>query len=148
MSCDINVFSEDIDLPFYGITKKSTQLFAKKAADYLKIQDSSFSIILTGNTYIKTINRRFRKKNRPTDVISFAYGEGEEICLPDGKKHLGDIFISIEKALEQSSGSEIREELKRLVVHGILHLLGYDHERNETDAVIMLDKENELLSII
>ena len=92
------------------------------------------NLIFTDNAYIKRINLDYRMKNAATDVISF---EG-----PSG----GDIFISVEKAKAQADeyGATLPEELKRLLVHGTLHVLGYDHIKS-ADAVKMRAKEKKYL---
>ena len=74
------------------------------------------------NPYIRKLNTKYRKKNRPTDVIAFALPVEEKNSL------LGDIYISVEQANKQiQKGETLHLELKRLLIHGVLHILGYDH---------------------
>jgi probable rRNA maturation factor len=115
------------------------------------VQDGSeLSVTFVSNERIQEINREYRDKDRPTDVISFALeemGEGElEIVGEDIPRILGDIIISIPKAREQAEeyNHSFMRELGFLTVHGFLHLLGYDH-MNEDDEKQMFDRQRELL---
>jgi len=85
------------------------------------------NIILTGDREIRKLNKKYRKKDKPTDVLAFPMGEDGEI---------GDIAISRETTRRNAKrfGVTYNDELRRLVVHGVLHLLGYDHGRKMTDA--------------
>lgn len=112
---------------------------------------AELSVTFVENERIQEINREYRDKDRPTDVISFAMeemGEGEmEINYGgDAPRILGDIIISIQKAEEQAEeyGHSVKRELGFLALHGLLHLLGYDHE-NEVDEKVMFDKQKEIL---
>ncbi len=99
------------------------------------------SIYLCDNETIKELNKRYRNKDYPTDVLSFVY---------DDEDLLGEIIISLEKCEEQAVeyGVTNDTEFKRLLVHGILHLLGYDHELGKQEAEIMFGKEDEILKSI
>ncbi|WP_203361713.1 rRNA maturation RNase YbeY [Bacillus sp. REN10] len=112
---------------------------------------SEVSITLTDNEKIQEINRDYRGKDQPTDVISFALEEmGEEEVAITGAEDLprvlGDIIISIPRAKEQAEeyGHSVERELAFLVVHGLLHLLGYDHMTEEEEKV-MFTKQREIL---
>lgn len=113
--------------------------------------DSEVSITFVTNEAIHEINRTYRDKDQPTDVISFALeelGEGEiEILGDDMPRVLGDIIISIDRTKEQAEeyGHSFERELGFLAVHGFLHLLGYDHMTDE-DEKAMFGKQNEILS--
>lgn len=113
-------------------------------------QGSEISITFVTNESIQEINREYRQKDYPTDVISFAMeelGEGEvEVVGADMPRILGDIIISIPKAKEQAEeyGHSFMRELSFLAVHGFLHLLGYDHE-NEEDEKEMFSLQREIL---
>ena len=102
------------------------------------------SLLITTNAQIQEINREYRQKDAPTDVISFAYNETENFGTVN---MLGDIVISIERVKEQSSeyGHSDEREFYYVLCHGILHLLGYDHIEEE-DRVIMRKREEEILS--
>ncbi|CAM3928357.1 rRNA maturation RNase YbeY [Mesobacillus thioparans] len=115
------------------------------------IQDGSeLSVTFVSNERIQEINREYRDKDRPTDVISFALeemGEGElEIFGEDIPRILGDLIISLPKAREQAEeyNHSFMRELGFLAVHGFLHLLGYDH-MNEKDEKLMFDRQRDLL---
>jgi probable rRNA maturation factor len=87
------------------------------------------TIAIVRDPRIRALNRRYRDKDRATDVLSFPSGSEEESGLEDGN-YLGDVVISADTALRQASraGHSIERELSELVIHGILHLCGYDHE--------------------
>ena len=105
-----------------------------------------FNIILVDNDYIHKLNKKYRGIDRETDVISFALEDNEDGINLDFRI-LGDIYISLDKALEQSLsyGHSFLRALSFLTVHGLLHLLGYDH-MNENDEKIMFKKQEELLN--
>jgi probable rRNA maturation factor len=110
--------------------------------------NSEVSITFVSNERIQEINREYRDKDKPTDVISFAMeelGEGEmELIGADMPRVLGDIIISIPKAIEQAEeyGHSFLRELGFLAVHGFLHLLGYDHMTEEEEKeMFTLQKE-------
>ncbi|HWL22984.1 MAG TPA: rRNA maturation RNase YbeY [Ureibacillus sp.] len=113
--------------------------------------DSEVSVTFVTNEMIHEINRTYRDKDQPTDVISFALeelGEGEiQIVGEDMPRVLGDIIISIDRAKEQADeyGHSFERELGFLAVHGFLHLLGYDHMKPE-DEKEMFGKQDEILS--
>jgi probable rRNA maturation factor len=112
---------------------------------------TELSVTFVENERIQEINREYRGKDQPTDVISFAMeemGEGEiEIIGDHIPKHLGDLIISIEQAKLQSEeyGHTYYRELGFLTVHGFLHLLGYDH-MNEEDERKMFTRQEEILN--
>jgi probable rRNA maturation factor len=108
---------------------------AQKVLEIVEHGQAELSIALVGNTEIRTLNAKFRKKDYPTDVLSFPAGDE----LPTGVRLLGDVVISVEKAREQAKqrGRTLNEEMVTLLIHGIVHLLGYDHERSAKDARIM-----------
>lgn len=109
-----------------------------------KLEDVEFNIIFTSNEEIHRINKEWRGIDRVTDVISFALEDNEEI--KEDHRVLGDIYISVDKAKEQAKeyGHSFKRELCFLSVHGLLHLLGYDHMEKEEEK-IMFDKQKEIL---
>ncbi len=112
-------------------------------------EDSELSIVITDDEQIREINRDYLDRDRPTNVISFAMQEGEGSGLQPGL--LGDVVISAETAARDAAeaGLTFESELLFLLLHGILHLLGFDHERgSEEDARIMEEKEREVFAII
>lgn len=97
------------------------------------------------NEEIRELNRTYLGRDYPTNVISFAMSEGAYGDV--NPQLLGDIIISVEKAMSEgeTSGASFKESLDFLMIHGLLHLLGYDHESGDTqEARRMQDKENEL----
>ena len=111
-------------------TLKSLTKRILSALDCSKLPESiaELSILLTDDKEIHTLNRDYRGKDKPTDVLSFATLDGQ--LLP-GMTSLGDLVISIPTTRRQAKeyGVSFDAELKRLVIHGILHLMGYDHEK-------------------
>ncbi len=106
--------------------------------------------IVTDNTYIQEINNQYRNKNYPTDVISFTEEDDFPGMEDSGCKFLGDVYLSLEKALEQSTEYKVTfpDEVKRLVVHSILHLIGYDHEISKFEEKRMFQMEDKILSLM
>ncbi len=120
-----------------------------KVADYAlnseNVDNGVVNIIIVDNDRIKCINKNYRSIDRETDVISFAL-EDDDTFIELPIRVLGDIYISIDKVKSQASDyghSEIRE-ICFLVVHGILHLLGYDH-MNIADELVMFSKQDKIL---
>jgi probable rRNA maturation factor len=117
------------------------------------------SLLITGQEKVHQLNRDFRGKDRPTDVLSFAMqdelpsGENEEdfsfVAPPDGIKHLGEVIISYPQAVIQAQehGHSVKKEAAVLVIHGVLHLLGYDHIEDE-EAEQMEARERVILASI
>ena len=112
----------------------------------LEDTELEFSVIIVDNKRIHEINKEYRGIDRPTDVISFALEDNEEIEF-DHYRVLGDIYISIDKVREQAKeyGHSEKRELAFLTVHGFLHLLGYDHMKPEEEK-IMFGKQEEILN--
>jgi probable rRNA maturation factor len=106
------------------------------------------SIVITDNEGIKELNINYRGIDKPTNVLAFPMQEGDFTEITPGL--LGDIVISVEKAATESleAGIELNERISQLLVHGILHLIGFDHEQDENAAVKMEDKSIELLKLI
>jgi len=118
------------------------QQMAEQILRLLSLEQVELSIVLCDNAFIHPLNRDYRGKDQPTDVLSFSQREGGDPEDP----MLGDVIISIERATEQAADHDnsISAELSLLLVHGILHLLGYDHEEDE-EAEMMEAKEKEIL---
>jgi len=111
--------------------------------------DAELSILLVDDPVIREINRDYLQRDKSTNVISFAMREGEEAEF--GGDLLGDVVISTETAARDAreAGLDYLSELCFLLLHGILHLLGYDHERSgEEEARRMEDKETEVFELI
>ena len=118
---------------------------------YLKYDFSPIvSVSIVDNKKIKKINKKYRQIDKETDVISFAFLDGQDyqsIVHSKDVVPLGDIYISYEKAKEQAIeyGHSIERELYFLFTHGILHLLGYDHMKEE-DEKVMFALQEEILN--
>lgn len=89
--------------------------------------DGEVSVHIVGDKKIRDLNKNYRGKDKVTDVISFAVKEGKEVGM--GEKDLGDIFICLPQILRQAKENNIsaHEEMIRMLVHGVLHILGFDH---------------------
>ena len=121
--------------------------------EVLKIKcDPIVSVSFVDNKYIHKINKKYRQIDRPTDVISFAFldaeGNYDKILYSQGPVVLGDIYISVDKAKEQAEeyGHSLHRELCFLFVHGLLHLLGYDHMKKE-DEEVMFKLQDDILKM-
>lgn len=109
----------------------------KRVLDHEKVKNAYFSIIFVDLEEIQRINREYRGLDRVTDVISFALEDTEDHINND-IRILGDIYICIPKMKEQANdyGHSIKRELSFLTVHGLLHLLGYDHMNEEEEKIM------------
>jgi rRNA maturation RNase YbeY len=121
----------------------------QKILSKLGYDDFDIGIWFTTDQTIKKYNKKYRKKDKATDILSFPYHPdlkpGKKIVIKNPEdKNLGDIIISLER-VKHDVGEEVFEEyLKKIIVHGIVHLVGYDH-KTEKDYKIMNRKELELL---
>ena len=125
-------------------TKSAIKKIARIVLKELKVQkDTELSISFIDDVQMRELNRTYRNINRTTDVLSFPQREGPDFTL------LGDIIISINTARRHadSYGVTFQEELKKLIIHGILHLLGHDHKKKK-ETQIMREKEKELAIIV
>ncbi|MFQ5822726.1 MAG: rRNA maturation RNase YbeY [bacterium] len=104
--------------------------------------DGYIEIILVNDEYIKDLNKKFLNKNSPTDVIAFHFSKEKD------KLFEGEIYISLDRVKEQACryNVKLKEELHRMVIHGILHFLGYG-DKNEKEKQIMTNRENYYLTI-
>lgn len=128
------------------IDEKLLYKVANYALEYEKVSNAVLNIIIVDNEYIHKINREYRGVDRETDVISFAL-EDDDTFVKLPIRVLGDIYISIDRVKSQALeyGHSETREISFLTVHGILHLLGYDH-MNEEDEKIMFNKQDNILS--
>jgi probable rRNA maturation factor len=106
------------------------------------------SILVTDDDQIQQLNREYRKVDKPTNVLSFPMQEGDFGDITPGL--LGDVVISCETAQKESEKANISlsERMSQLLIHGILHLIGFDHEQSSEDAQNMEEKSLEVLRII
>ena len=119
--------------------------FIDFSTNYLDLKEVEFNIIIVDNEKIHAINKEYRGIDRETDVISFALEDDKSMILV-GNRVLGDIYISIDKAKEQANlyNHSLKRELCFLSIHGLLHLLGYDHMTKE-DEEKMFSLQKEIL---
>ena len=120
---------------------------AGAAMAHLEVDDRELSVLLTNDAGIHPLNRDWRGKDRPTDVLSFS--QMDSVDVPGAPRLLGDVVISVETARRQAEerGHELARELTVLLVHGIVHLAGYDHEQDD-EAEVMEAIEREILARI
>lgn len=136
---------------------ETVQTVLQKTAELLELADETeISVLLVDNATIQELNREYRGKDVPTDVLSFPLEEeqgGEvepEVIGGPATRMLGDIVISVEKAVTQAAeyGHSVERELAFLLVHGLLHLLGYDHEKDEAAKKMMRSEEKRILTAL
>jgi probable rRNA maturation factor len=130
--------------PVYRIKKREVEDTIKRVLRSEGV-DSSVDVIFVDDDFMRKLNRKFTRRKKTTDVLSFGMNEGENMTV--GYPGLGDIYISLDQAKRQAVdyGISIKEETSRLVVHGLLHLLGYDHN-NKTQMKTMKEKEEAYLN--
>ncbi len=107
---------------------------------YLGCEKEEVNIVFVNNRFIRELNRKYRQVDLPTDVLCFDLSE------PSSKESTGEIYISLERAAEQAQqyGVSLQNEVARLVVHGLLHLVGYD-DQSDADREVMRQKTEEYL---
>jgi probable rRNA maturation factor len=132
----------------HRISKKKIQKTAKAILSALGYPDAELSILIVDDQQITHLNQQYLNREGPTNVIAFAMQEGPfaEIA-PD---LLGDVVISVETAHRQAknAGLNMLDYFDQLLIHGILHLLGYNHEKDRSEADKMEQKAKELLKAI
>ncbi|HXG53533.1 MAG TPA: rRNA maturation RNase YbeY [candidate division Zixibacteria bacterium] len=124
-----------------GVSRRALVAVGRRVLELLGRERSELSIALVGNPEIRRLNARYRGQDRPTDVLAFPLEERAPGC-----ELLGDVVISVPKAREQARerGRSLAEEMATLLIHGILHLVGYDHERSPREARAMRRLERKL----
>jgi probable rRNA maturation factor len=125
--------------------RKTLTELAGRILDDSGRSEAELSILITDDEEICSLNRLYRAMDNPTDVLSFSQLEGEgPVTAP---QLLGDVVISWETAQRQASelGHTVLVEIKRLLVHGVLHLLGFDHEKGDEGARVMWEAEEKYL---
>lgn len=138
-------------------TREMQQLIIKTADAAARLfhlpANTELSVLIVDNNYIQELNCLYRNKNVPTDVLSFGMNESSDeepdIDFPGDVNIIGDIVISLEQASVQSKeyGHSLERELAYLLAHGILHLLGYDHETEE-EKTTMRNLEEKVMSTL
>jgi probable rRNA maturation factor len=142
-------YSQEMEVPGIPDAEELVRRVLEEAARREGVSDAEVSVTLVDDRRIWELNRQYRGVDRPTDVLSFAMREGETepVLGEEGRELLGDIIISVETAERQAReyGHSLERELAFLAVHGFLHLLGYDHQSPEEEAV-MFAKQEEVLT--
>ena len=125
---------------------KTVEDVLKSAVEKENLVNTTFNLIIVDNDYIHELNKDYRHIDRETDVITFALEDDDSLVMPTDERILGDIYISIDKAISQAEeyGHSLLRELSFLAVHGFYHLLGYDHMTKE-DEKAMFAKQEEVL---
>jgi len=132
----------------HKISKIKLQKKAQAILNALGSHEGELSILLVDDSEIKTLNKDYLNRSGPTNVIAFPMKEGDFLDI--NPQLLGDVVISMETAGREAlqSGISTEERFAQLLVHGILHLFGFDHEKSEQDARKMEKKSDELLKLI
>jgi len=129
------------------LRKIALQVLMAEGAD----PNTELGLLITGQERIQQLNRRYRDKDKPTDVLAFAMTDEADTSLfptpPDGIQHLGEVIISYPQAVIQAGEHRhsVEREITILTIHGILHLLGYDHAEPAEEHRMRV-REEELLS--
>lgn len=133
----VNIFPQISNTLDHNRLKKLAKLILEGEGALAK---TSVNIILTDNSYIKRLNQKFRGIHSPTDVLAFP---ASGFTPPKSPPFIGEVYISLERAQIQAQdyGVSFQEEVERLLAHGILHLLGYSHEKQKTQEE--MDKKTE-----
>ncbi len=137
-----------------GIAKKVLE--GENLSKKLGWEEGKLSIALLGPGRIRELNKKYRKKNRVTDVLAFSQNQKLKIknqkfpIFPKDEVGLGEVVICLREVKKNAKrfGLTFEKELARILIHGILHLLGYDHEKGETAAKKMAEKEDYYLKLI
>lgn len=113
--------------------------------------EADLSVVITDDDEIRLLNAQFRGVDTPTDVLSFVEEETDApfVAAPDEPPYLGDVIVSYPRALAQASERQhsVEDELRLLVVHGVLHLLGYDHDTPEKEALMWARQDRILVQL-
>ena len=132
----------------HKISLKKIKQTVQVILDALDCPDSEVSILIVDDPQIEELNQQYLNRKGPTNVIAFAMREGEFSDL--SPQLLGDVVISTDTAAREAqiASTSMERRFNELLVHGILHLMGYDHETSEDDARVMEDKSRELMKHI
>ncbi len=127
-----------------GVSRTELRRWVRTVLRHLDQTQAELSLALVIDSEIHSLNRQYRGIDKPTDVLSFPLADALQPSL------LGDVVISVETAARQAQrrGHSLREELQTLLIHGILHLLGYDHEISRSEALRMHRKEREVKTVL
>ena len=123
----------------FGIETKPFSKYISKLEKAITLHGGDLNVVFVNDQYIRALNKSYRGKDEPTDVLSFNYEGGDSDLL-------GEVYISVETAKRQAKEHkhELSDEIAKLIVHGILHIHGYDHEK-DSDYKKMYKIEHEVL---
>ena len=137
-----------IKVPNFYINKKLRKI--GKKLNIFKKNNFKFTILLSGNNEVKKLNKKFRKKNKTTDILSFPFHEKKVLnSLLKKKKHqiyLGDVIINLNKITSKIKDKDFLLNFNKIWIHGLAHLLGYRHKSNR-DFSMMTKLENKLINL-
>jgi len=139
----IDIQNEQDKVNFTEEMDKLIRLVIDKTLEYEKVEPLGVSVVITDNENIQMLNKQYREKDMPTDVLSFPLYDDEGYF---DEEELGDIVISLERANEQAReyGHSLNREIAFLTAHSMLHLMGYDHE-DVGEETEMFEKQEEIL---
>ena len=119
-----------------------------KIVPFFRKKNLIFTILLTNSSFIKKLNKKFRKKNKPTDVLSFPFLSKQDLKLKKEKNiYIGDIAVCYEIIKKRSKKTDFFLEFNKVWVHGLLHLIGYNHIKNK-DYIKMAKIEEKIISLL
>ncbi|MDP3093161.1 MAG: rRNA maturation RNase YbeY [bacterium] len=130
---------------FVNLGKKFSRSFFKKVIEKVlkaeKKESSALTVVFLGPLAMRKLNFEYRQKNRPTDVLTFPAG-------PNQDRYLGETLICLSEVRKNAKifDQDFEKETKRVLIHGLLHLFGYDHERESKEAELMIRKQESHLS--
>lgn len=130
----------------YKLASAELRQFAYVVLASMELLPTQVSLVFVGDPRMRQLNRDYRAIDKPTDVLSFSYNDGVDLD-PDGDHYLGDVVISPQTAAKYAEelGLTFEQELKYLILHGILHLCGYDHETDNGEMVQLEQRLRERL---
>ena len=131
-----------------GLGSRTIKRKLRRLFEDLDFHEGELSLLFTDDKRIAELNQKYLKRQGPTNVIAFPMLAGSPPHLPSGM--LGDVVISVDTALSESRelGEPLQRTVDRLLIHGILHLLGYDHEGSSKQALRMRKEENRLMTLM
>jgi rRNA maturation RNase YbeY len=131
-----------------GLKSQQIKRFLKRAFKDVIDHDVELSILFTDDDHISQLNRHYLGRDSSTNVLAFPMSGGSAADVDSGL--LGDVVVSVDTAIRESKdlGTPLNETIYRLLIHGILHLLNYDHEKSSAEALRMEKEESRLLAII
>lgn len=133
--------------PFSGVSRQLIRRWAERMLGCLDLSRAELSVALTDDGEIRELNKVFRHRDRATDVLAFAMREGQPLGGPSSEGRpgeiLGDVVVSVETARRQASRRRrpLDAEMRMLIAHGLLHLIGYDHRSAREEAVMTAETE-------